>query len=189
MSYVSLWKQCRALACPVRLSILHLLTLKSGQYVKEIAGQLDLAEDVASKNLQLLESAGLLASERRGKYHYYRLNSEDPLLRMVIEWLGRKMDSDRMIYMLTALTHERRVGIVALLRAGTAEVSQLCRDLKMSRRAAERHLDKLVRRGWLRMEEDLCMVSSPKDDFGKALLRCVEAGGTPAQVCQKEEDR
>lgn len=186
MADVSLWRKCRLLACPVRLNILSFLDQNPGQFVKQIADQISLAEDVASKNLQLLAAAGMLISEREGKFNFYRTNAEDPLFQIsLVELRCSPLNTERVIRVATALTHERRVGIVAVLREGPSDVTDLCRRLHISRRAIKRHLDKLARRGWLVRDDEMCALSEPDESFAKLLLQCVEPGGTPAQVCRK----
>ena len=56
-------------------------------YVQEVAGELGLTEDVASKNLRSLESGGFLQCEAVSKYLYYSLAEPDALLRAVIHEL------------------------------------------------------------------------------------------------------
>ena len=60
-----------ALASPVRRKILAYVAhheLNAG----EIAARFDMSKPSISQHLQLLEHAGLLRSEKRGKYVYYR---------------------------------------------------------------------------------------------------------------------
>ncbi len=60
-----------ALASPVRRKILAYVAhheLNAG----EIAARFDMSKPSISQHLQLLEHAGLVASEKRGKYVYYR---------------------------------------------------------------------------------------------------------------------
>jgi len=51
----------------------------------------------------------------------------------------------------TAFTHPRRIQVLRRLAAGGAlDVPTLTRDLKMSQAALSRHLEKLIRRGYVR---------------------------------------
>ncbi|GLQ93861.1 metalloregulator ArsR/SmtB family transcription factor [Dyella acidisoli] len=43
----------------------------------EIAGRFAMSAPAVSRHLSILETAGLVSSERRGQYVYYRLNSDN----------------------------------------------------------------------------------------------------------------
>jgi predicted transcriptional regulator len=183
MNGLPLWKRCRVLANPVRLKLLAQLDQKPRQYVKAIAQTLGLAEDVASKNLQMLASAGFLEYERVGKFLYYSLSVSDELLCPVLAEIRKKgFDVNRVMSMLTALTHERRIAIVKALCRGCAEWDVLRRQTRISRLATDRHLNKLMRRGWVQVENDLCELMTPDNRLGLALIEVVKKSVTPAQV-------
>lgn len=64
-----------ALASPVRRKILAYVAhheMNAG----DIAARFDMSKPSISQHLQLLEHAGLVASEKRGKYVYYRQASD-----------------------------------------------------------------------------------------------------------------
>lgn len=171
------------MANPVRLNMLAQLDQKPRQYVKAIAQTLGLAEDVASKNLQMLASAGFLEYERVGKYLYYSLSVSDELLCPVLTEIRKKrFDVNRIMHMLTALTHERRVAIIKALCRGSVEWDVLRRQTRISRLAADRHLNKLMRRGWVQVEDDLWELLEPDNRLGRALIERVKKSVTPAQV-------
>lgn len=183
MNELPLWKRCRVLANPVRLKLLAQLDQKPRQYVKAIAQKLGLAEDVACRNLQMLASAGFLEHERSGKYLYYSLSVTDELSGAVLAEIRRKgFNVSRVMYMLTALTHERRVSIVKTLCRGCMEQNVLRRLTRISKLAADRHLNKLMRRGWVQVEDDLCELMTPDNRLGLALIELVKKSVTPAQV-------
>ncbi len=153
------------------------------QYVNAIAQSLGLTEDVASKNLQMLASAGFLEHERVGKYLYYNLSVSDELLHPVLAEIRKKgFDVNRVMHMLTALTHERRIAMVAALGRCPLERGTLCHQTRISRIALERHLDKLIRRGWVRVDEERCELIPPKNGLGDALIELVKKSVTLAQV-------
>ncbi len=65
-----------ALASPVRRKILAYrahVELNAG----DIAARFDMTKPSISQHLSILEQAGLITSERRGKFIYYRQNSEN----------------------------------------------------------------------------------------------------------------
>jgi DNA-binding transcriptional ArsR family regulator len=183
MSTMPLWKRCRILANPLRLKMLIVLAGSPRQYVKSVGEQLGLSEDVACKNLQLLASGGFLTAERVGRYLYYSLGGSDALLHAVLGELRRaRGDAGFVIRTLTALTHERRVAMIAVLRNEPVDSDVLCRRVRMSGLAAGRHLDKLVRRGWVSMDGDLCRVLFPETPLEQVLLEAVKQSVTLAQV-------
>ncbi|NNE00432.1 MAG: winged helix-turn-helix transcriptional regulator [Pirellulaceae bacterium] len=62
----------KALAHPVRLRIVQLLL--HGRYtVGELAEDCEIADNVASENLRLLQRCGFLVSERDGRRVYYQV--------------------------------------------------------------------------------------------------------------------
>lgn len=153
------------------------------QYVKAVGKQFGLTEDVASKNLQMLAAAGFLESERKGRYLYYRLTSKHELVREVLVALRKaKMDIDPVVHTLTALTHERRIAIIAALSEEPLEFDMLCRRTGISGMAAARHVDKLVRRGWVKTTKDQCRLRIPDRGLGRVLIKSVAHSITLAQV-------
>ncbi|MFC8044477.1 ArsR/SmtB family transcription factor [Nocardia sp. NPDC057353] len=65
----------KALADPVRLRLLSAIAVRAGQEacVCEVSAGLELAQPTISHHLKVLRSAGLLVSERRASWVYYRL--------------------------------------------------------------------------------------------------------------------
>ncbi len=62
----------RAIAHPVRLRIIHLLT--HGDYtVGELAEACDIPSAMTSEHLRLMQHSGLLASERQGRKVFYKV--------------------------------------------------------------------------------------------------------------------
>jgi len=188
MSNLPLWKRCRILANPLRLKLLIYLLEQSEQYVKVTADEFGIAEDVASKNLQLLASGGFLSCEPVSKYLYYKLTKPDPLLRAVLNELqAQRVDLRAMAYTLTALTHERRVLMVALLQKEPMVLDHLCDMAKISKQAGERHVNKLVRRGWVGLDNDAYTLLQPKDKLGRVMIACIKNDPTLAQVWENEQ--
>ncbi len=65
----------KALADPVRLRLLSLIAAAGGQEVCvcELTPAFDLSQPTISHHLKVLREAGLLTSERRGTWVYYRV--------------------------------------------------------------------------------------------------------------------
>ena len=133
MNAIPLWKRCRILANPLRLKMLVCLDRNEPKCVMSIASETAISEDVSSKNLQSLELGGFLNQKRNGKYLFSCLNHSDELLRTVLNELHGGNDVESIMHMLTALTHERRVLIVAVLATGQQEFGLLCRRTQISR--------------------------------------------------------
>ncbi len=66
----------KAIAHPMRLAILDLLSDSSNKSVTQIYQRLGLEQAVASHHLGLLKTKGVLNSKRVGKNIYYSLKSE-----------------------------------------------------------------------------------------------------------------
>ena len=86
-----------ALAAPARRAILDELHERDGQTLFELCARLamkhglGLTRQAISQHLDVLESAGLVAAKRQGRYKFHYLNT-DPLRAVVERWLepGRK---------------------------------------------------------------------------------------------------
>ncbi|WP_031087399.1 ArsR/SmtB family transcription factor [Streptomyces sp. NRRL WC-3549] len=75
---VELAKVFKALGDPVRLRLLSMIASRAGGEVCvcDLTPSFDLSQPTISHHLKLLKQAGLIASERRGTWVYYRLLPE-----------------------------------------------------------------------------------------------------------------
>jgi DNA-binding transcriptional ArsR family regulator len=84
-----------ALAAPARRAILDELTERDGQTLFEICARLTmkhglgLTRQAISQHLDVLESVGLLRTERQGRYKFHYLDTA-PLKTIVERWLTSK---------------------------------------------------------------------------------------------------
>jgi len=82
----------KALADPTRRRILDELSERDGQTLFELCArlatkhQLGSSRQAISQHLELLEQAGLIKSERRGRCKYHEIDTK-PLERIVDRWL------------------------------------------------------------------------------------------------------
>jgi DNA-binding transcriptional ArsR family regulator len=90
-----------ALAAPARRAILDELHERNGQTLFELCTRLTmkhgfgLTRQAISQHLEVLESAGLVTTEREGKYKFHYLNTA-PLKTIVERWLkARRKGADR----------------------------------------------------------------------------------------------
>jgi len=77
----------RAIAHPMRIAIIDLLTVNSKLTVTQIYKRLNLEQASASHHLNILKNKGLLDSKRDGKMIYYSLKQTH--LSQVIECIDR----------------------------------------------------------------------------------------------------
>ena len=78
----------RALADANRRQLLDSLHAKSGQRLGELCEQLDMTRQAATKHLDLLETAGLVVSFKRGREKLHYLNSV-PINEIAERWIGK----------------------------------------------------------------------------------------------------
>jgi DNA-binding transcriptional ArsR family regulator len=82
----------KALADPTRRKILDELSERDGQTLFELCArlatkhQLGSSRQAISQHLELLERAGLIKTERRGRCKFHQINTK-PLERIVDRWL------------------------------------------------------------------------------------------------------
>ncbi len=84
-----------ALVAPARRAILDVLCERDGQTLFEICARLtmhlgvSLTRQAVSQHLDVLESAGLLSTDRDGRYKYHYVNTA-PLNEIVTRWTHPK---------------------------------------------------------------------------------------------------
>ena len=169
MNSLPFWKRCRVLASAPRLKVLTLLDERSRECVKFIAEELDVSDSVASRDLQLMQQAGFLEYERRGKFLYYSL-ADDPLSRLVLN-ASRDNEVDEIMFVLTAFTHERRLRILAQLDEGATRMERLGVESSIPFISLRRQVDKLVRRGFVEMKDGVCRAKKPVSSVGRELKK------------------
>lgn len=77
----------RALADPVRRQLLDRLRIRDGQTLNELCQGLTMSRQAVSKHIALLETANLLAFERRGRERLHFLNPI-PIQELSERWIG-----------------------------------------------------------------------------------------------------
>lgn len=78
----------KALADPVRRELLDRLRDRNGQSLSELGDGLGIARQSVTKHLEVLEDAGLVVSERRGRQRLHFLNAA-PIDDIADRWIGR----------------------------------------------------------------------------------------------------
>ncbi len=170
----------RTVASTTRLRILSHLMRRGEMLPSKVARDLRMARPLLSVHLARLAFAGLLKRRRSGTWCFCCAQSpygDETLSGQVMAWLrsalghgdegtagaaprhGRRSlaaaplpESHRLVFhAATAFTHPRRIQILRRLAAGKAlDVPSLTRELGMSETALSRHLEKLIRRGYIR---------------------------------------
>ncbi len=83
----------RAIAHPLRMQILEFIDRNSEINVNKIYGTLGLEQSITSQHLRILRTAGLVDTERDGKYIHYSLNYDK--IGGTIEAIKRFLEQDR----------------------------------------------------------------------------------------------
>lgn len=145
----TIWRTCRALKNVNRLACLRTVLERPGLTVGEIAQQTQLPLNQASINLRLLQSRGLIASERKSRWTRY-VPEADPLVAhaemllnaLAAEFLKCNEDISGIVSKLWAFTHDRRLTILSVLSrsAQPMEPDMLVASTRISLPAVWRHL-------------------------------------------------
>jgi DNA-binding transcriptional ArsR family regulator len=77
---------CAALAHASRRQILMTVHFRDGMTAGDIAGRFHVAWPTISRHLKVLEDAGLLTAERRGRERLYRVDHAK--IQLMRDWLG-----------------------------------------------------------------------------------------------------
>src|SRR5213082_169320 len=78
----------KALSDPSRRVLLDRLNERSGQTLRELCAGLGMARQSVSKHLAVLEAAGLVVTERRGREKLHHLNAA-PVNAIADRWINR----------------------------------------------------------------------------------------------------
>ncbi len=174
----TLWRTCRTLANRVRLRMLGVLLRHDEMAVSAVARAVGVSDVVASQELRALGARGLLTARRDGLWVFYRV-SPDPSIRGTTELLSalrrafseRTQPAEAVFRLTTAFTHPRRIEIVRFLSDGAMSREVLSRSTAIGRRALERHLAKLARRGFVKKGAAEWHLECPRHPLAAALLR------------------
>ncbi|MBM4034228.1 MAG: ArsR family transcriptional regulator [Planctomycetes bacterium] len=165
----------RAVACFTRLRLVERLMSCGELTPSQLARDLRVSRDLVSAHLARLSAAGLIRRRRSGARCFCRADSpygEHTLSGAIAAWLRTALAADpanpvsapaaartqtappeahRVVFQAaTAFTSPRRLQILRrLARGGRVHGKALSNDLRMSATALSRHLDKLIRRGYV----------------------------------------
>ena len=187
----------RALAFARRLQIIRLITTRPGLTLGQVASETGMPMPDASRHLNLLSDHGIIDARPSGTFLLARPGSPTATPHIVLKRIRAFMRShlgagtataaaeavcpnchqpewasvfEAMCFEFTAYTHLRRLLILrTLLKCEQADLLTIMREVGMSRTAARRQTDKLVRRG----------VLAESRSGRKQVLEIPEAFGTP----------
>lgn len=173
----TLWRTCRVLASRRRLQILGHLFREGPCSVKQLAQDLEWADTTTTINLRALNARGLLQARRIGTFVQYDIGADPtiPEAKMLLDVLKpvlctRQDAADFLIRHFTAFTHPRRILIVATIGKREMGVRQLRERTAISRQALDRHLDKLIARGYLVARGSSFRCARPRHPLPRKLL-------------------
>ena len=78
----------RALADPVRRQLLDRLRARNGQTLSELCAGQDMTRQAVTKHIAILESANLVATQKRGREKLHFLNPV-PIQEIADRWIGK----------------------------------------------------------------------------------------------------
>lgn len=139
-----------------RLACLAIILKSPGLSVGSVADQAGVPENQASINLRALQSRGLLAAKRDGRWIRY-FPEADPLVRHAAKVLnavrrelgsGDKPEMEKLAETLRAFTHSRRLTILKCLTLHSGlTVDGIVAKARISQPAVSRHMETLRRSG------------------------------------------
>ena len=177
----TVWRTCRVIANETRLKLLWRLFQQGEASMGQLARSLGVKEPAASSGLRALGARGLIASERRGLYVFYKpeVNAEVEHAELILSALRSCYDEvvpfKHVIHLATAFTHVRRIDIVRVLQGGSLHEVELSLRTQISIPALHRHLRKLTARGFVSKEDGIIKLLEPPDPLAIALLGAVLA--------------
>ena len=172
-----IWQTCRVIASETRLQMLWYLFSEGELTVTECGQLMGLSPSNTSFQLKMLRECGLIVS-RREKMEVFCRAEANSAVDFAPEVLAALRDCYKnavafktLIRHATAFTHERRIEIFRALRGRSLTTLALRDATGMSSTALCRHLDKLMRRGYVKRIKGLCRIGIPSDTLGRTLLK------------------
>ncbi len=179
----TLWRTCRALANRRRLRLFQYVLRNPGRAVSAIARDLRMDDPVASQYLRILSARGLLRAEPKGRRVFYRVQADAavPQAGVLVTALaatlrGRASPVERAFAALTGFTHPRRIAVLRALAEGPCEMKVIRRRARMSTSAAQRHLRKLMKRGYVFKHDSQYACGRPHPPLARTLMRLAMGG-------------
>jgi len=162
-----------------RVKLLRCLVEESGRNVTQLAGAVGIGISDASQELRRIQSRGLLQAEHRHANLIYRLRADPqvssalPLLRALRNTLATQTpDADQKIRDLgNSLGHIRRIEMLKELIRSPQTADHLQKRIRTSQACVSRHLQPLLKAGFVERERQLLRYIQPRHPLAKALIR------------------
>jgi len=172
----TLWRTCRALANKTRLQLLHELFVNGEQTVSDIAANARIRLALASLYLRALNARGVLRARTSGRRTFYRIqaNKSVPHAQPLVSALLASFQSsarpvDELFRDLTACSHLRRLFLLQALKQPLS-LEEMRSRTGIPFSSLQRHLHKLLRRGYVTQEGKLYLRARPRTPMAKCLL-------------------
>jgi DNA-binding transcriptional ArsR family regulator len=175
----TLWRTCRVLSGPTRLALFRRIAGSPGQCVSHLATAEGISLPRASQELRRLQSRGLVAVERLGRYVQYYPESDPlvasakPILRAMQEtFAGMPASKDAQTARLAqGLAHEKRIALVRILRKEEQSLRGLLALSGLSPQGLQHHLEFLKEGGWVERSGNKWRLAVHDVPLAKALLK------------------
>ena len=177
----TLWRTCRVLSGPTRISLFRRIIQVPGQCVSELANAEKISRPRASQELRRLQSRGLVRVERTGRYALYYPESDPlvsmakPLLRAMKETCTRLSAADdaRVVATAMGVSHSKRINIVGVLRTGPLDTRSLQARLRIPVETLRHHLGFLENGGWIQRAGKAWKLAENGHPLAKCLLQLI----------------
>ncbi|MCF7847489.1 MAG: metalloregulator ArsR/SmtB family transcription factor [Kiritimatiellales bacterium] len=175
----TLWRTCRALANPMRLTLLRHLFEAHELRVCDLANKAGISEKLASNYLRILNARGLIGSRTEGRWVFYSAEANPEvdnaalILQTVRNCCHSGMTNTEIFRCATAFTHTRRIGIISQLHGQSLRIDELSIKTQIPYPSLIRHLRKLEKRGMVRQQNDRYEMSLPENMLGLTLVQIV----------------
>ena len=172
-----LWAFCRVLANENRLRLLFEIVRSAPLSVAQLSAYTGILETNTSMQLKELHTYGLITPYRQKQSVYYAIRERPPetypkiLLPPLIDAEQSALPISEIIHLATAFTHQRRVEIARMLSGHPQTTAELLDSSNIKRSALNRHLSKLINRGFVVRNESAYCLHCPEKELGKALLK------------------
>ena len=175
----TLWRTCRILSGKTRMKLLRCLEEHPGQNVTQLAKAVGIGISDASQELRRIQSRGLLKAERRHTsliYHFSadpQVASARPLLKALQKALAIKTPNanKRLCEIANSLGHVRRIEMLKALMKKPQTAYSLQKEIQISQACIRRHLQPLLKCGFIQQDKKLLRYFPPRHPLAKALIR------------------
>jgi DNA-binding transcriptional ArsR family regulator len=173
----TLWRTCRVLANSTRLNLLRELTANGEKTVSSLALKFNLSEQLSSTHLRSLNARGLITAKPEGKWLFYSVQANpnvdhaSEILNVIQDCFQRELTNDEIIHCATGFTHSRRIQIITCLGRKHMTFQELSISTQISTPALHRHLQKLISRKFVELNERKYFLKPSDNLLGELLLK------------------